>query len=808
MPESTLDAIRDENAVEHNDSLNEEITNPFLLEIFLKEVLRDYFTGDDIVGEIQKVDALVTDLYSQIEENISIESVKKIGVEDNYVKIYYNEWTGNKVLYFRMPENWAEEHVVSENIEETRSVLRDDLDAYENILNAMDWIFTKNKDEFFEYLNEKDILSTNKFWSELKDMSIKELQLMARWMSWWLKQTRGLIPEEDIALDIKIQEQQKRYLHFIVWVWWKYEGWAKLFEKSKTEIKYLVWELVSSYSSIDWLLGYLVDTHSRIDENNFQSKSVETSYKSFATELHKSIFSRMQDEKVDDAHFLDFAKIITGRFWDIDNRLKDPELSNNVILHILQQKWWIMDKINNSGEIEIEDEKVWETPPKEIVASSVAKLSSVWGEKLLTRIWFGSVLNIEEWNNYQEISLENKIKISALVRLLDKIWTKDITDLSELKELFLTVSKEANRAVVEWLNENFDASWSDWNGKNSADFGLEWVQAEIFDLYNDINGNGNGLFNFSDNTDALLLGGAKMAGVMAVAIVAGFAAWPILGVWMIGAWAAMWVTASLASMVANPKWYDTLNEAIIDIGTDLPVAAVSWMVWWGIVGGFAKQFTYAGRFWKIVWDQNVWIMSQIWNRWKVFLPHDRGIGRFILNGYWVEWAKFLTRWWMQNTSIFLGDLAILWFVIEAKRMQEVDEVFHSDSIFDDGGSIVPNSQNTRPQTVQHTSLNNDIETENLNEDVINKDFLPLAIFRDYLKKESFKLAEFKSDKEAVKALQKFLEIEDDGIFGKITFTKVQEFQRKHKDENGVDLKDDGLPGIKTLTAIINNYWLN
>lgn len=794
MPESTLDAIRDENSVEHNDSLNEEIIDSSLLEIFLKEILRQHFTGNDVGEEIDKVDGLVTSIYEQIEENISIGSVKKIGIENNYVKVYYNEWEGNKVLYFHIPKSWEEQEIVGpENIEETRNTLRDDLAAYENILNAMDWIFTENKKEFFEYLDEKDVLKTRRFWKELYGMSIKELQLRARSMSSWVKQTREAIPEDDIALDIKLQEQQKRYLHFIVWIWGKYEWGAKLFEKSKSEIKYLVWELVSSHGSIDSLLSYLVETHTKIDKNNFQSKSVETSYKAFSTELHKSIFSRMQDENASDEELLDFAKIITGRFWDIDNRLKDPDLSNKIILHIFQQEWWIMDKINSSGQIEIEDEIVWATPPKDIVDTAIVKLKNVGWEKLLERIWFGDTLKINKWDDYQELGLEEKIKISTLARLLDKAWEWDIENTEKLEQLFLTVAQEANKAVVEWLNDNFDASWGDWNGKNSKDFWLVWVQAEVFDLYNDINGNWNGLFNFSDGTDAFLLGWVKMAAVITIAIAAGFAAWPILGVGAIGAWVTVWVTASIASMGVNPKWYDTLEEAMVDITTDLVVWWATWAAWWYVVRWLwwlPLQKAFAMRWVQLNNARPFWI----W--------------RLLTSGWWVEWAKMLSKWWAKNASVFLWDLALLWFVIEWKRMQEVDKIFHSDSIFTDQNAwSSTNNYTSATPTQGNIPVDDDENIVSFNEKSIREDFLSLAAFRKTLEDKPFKLADFKADKKAVRSLQKFLKIETDGVFGKITFSKVQEFQKKHKDENGIDLKDDGLPGEKTLTTIINKYWL-
>ncbi len=829
----------------NNDSLYQKVEKSEYLDEYLKNILRKHIEDISVEREIENVWIIVEEIVIFLEQTqFKVEDINGIWIENNYIKIYSENWNKKSITYLHLSEDHKLSYIWdTEKVKENKSKIIENLNEFENLLNAIDYLFDQNGKWAFDfwYLDEKDILDAKwakKFGVDLEWKSIKELQEMARLYSKSLHAERISIPETDIALDIRIQEQQKRYTNFIVWIWDKYEWWAKLFKKSKEEIQELVEFTVDSYGSDhEGLLRYLTETHEEIDKNNFQSTSVETSYKGFALELHKVIYSKLKADNASDDTIMHFAKIVTGRIWNIDNRLKaTQEFSNNIVLFMFQRKWWVMDKINESGGLEIEDKEVWDTPPKSIVSNTIKKLDNIplGAEVLLKDIWFWQVLQIPEGTDYQDLRLEEKIMISTLARVLAKLWDTPVTARAELSDLFMQVAEEANKTVVESLNEHFDDDWKPWltpwgtivEWKDAEDFGLSEIQTEVFNLYNDING--NGLFDLSDKTKWRLVTWAKFAAVITVWIAAGFAlpvvlaaAW-VASVSAVAVWATVWLTATVASMALNPKWYDSLNEMLISGWVELAVWTATWAIWWWLIGWFTKQFSHSSRLWTIVGDQSVWIMARIWNWWKTFLPHDRGLWRLILNGYWVEWAKFLSRWWATNTGILIWDLVVLWILTEVVRAKGMNEIFHNESIFEDEANneiwkksnneevIIPNTESIDTKTLPLVSeLNSNNDSELIEKASI--EMLPLITFKDSLENKPFKFSEFKADIDAVKSLQSFLSIEADGQFGQITYEAVKSFQSHNNDVEWNPLQIDWMPGNKTLWAIIEtsrNYNLN
>jgi hypothetical protein len=78
---------------------------------------------------------------------------------------------------------------------------------------------------------------------------------------------------------------------------------------------------------------------------------------------------------------------------------------------------------------------------------------------------------------------------------------------------------------------------------------------------------------------------------------------------------------------------------------------------------------------------------------------------------------------------------------------------------------------------------------------------------DQLKKGSGKVLQKGCKSETVKELQKMLGMEQKyhtGFFGDITKAKVIEYQKTHKDVNGVKLVQDGIVGEKTYNSLKSN----
>jgi len=89
------------------------------------------------------------------------------------------------------------------------------------------------------------------------------------------------------------------------------------------------------------LLNELSDMHKTIDDNNYQSTTVEKSYKITMDTLHEKIFKKLAnaDDENKDKNLILFAKIITGKDdFDIDDNLRNPELAQQAIITVMQRK--------------------------------------------------------------------------------------------------------------------------------------------------------------------------------------------------------------------------------------------------------------------------------------------------------------------------------------------------------------------------------------------------------------------------------------------------------------------------------------
>ena len=214
---------------------------------------------------------------------------------------------------------------------------------------------------------------------------------------------------------------------------------------------------------------------------------------------------------------------------------------------------------------------------------------------------------------YNKLSLQKKVEISTLVRLME-VQKED--PKKDLWELLKTVAKSWYETVVWALNKNFDASLFDWNGKNSKDFWLKWTEAEIFDLFNDIQW--NWLFDFSDSTLSAFKEIGKVWGMLGVWIVSWVIAGPIVvAAWLtwvwaaVATWMAIWATCTTAWALLNMQGYDTKWDATKDIWSDLVINSLLWWLWAWAIAKFGKDLSQ----WLSVWA----IATNIWIEWTDFL---------------------------------------------------------------------------------------------------------------------------------------------------------------------------------------------
>lgn len=636
------------------------------LNIFFKENFDDISNYDIFSTSKEKRGEI---LWKLDELWINNDSLEKIDINKKwYLQIIYLENWERKEIYFDLLERgdfykWNLLEIGQQKKHnEKQSILN--LEKTDKILDAMDYMLLEVKKWIFGWeINKKDYLWTQKFWKELGWKTLKELQVI-------FKKYFENIDNIDIkSLPISIQrdilKQKKKYLEIVMWIGDTYESAAQFLRESEKGFESITENLIKNYS-IRESLDFLIDFHKKIDDNNYQSTSVERSYEYTMTTLHSLVLTKLKNENASDQYFLKYAKIITWRWkvinysnWDIDWRnsdiddnLRDQKNSNDAILFIMNRKWGIIEKINKEKSIDIVDEKIENKKPL-LIVNNLRNIyyESFWIERkyikefddLLKLSWYEDILNLWE-KDYSDLNIGQKIKVSVLYRVLEKfkswknIWDKvkdiDFIDNSRFaQEEFAWLFNEVAKDYIEESMNESEVFFSSTNffWKSAKDYWFRWSDAEIFELFQDING--AGLLDFSDNTISWLKTTWKIAWVMTIAIAVPFLILPAATIVTQGA--SAWAAASIASMAINPKWYDTVWEAIVDISSDVVVWTVTWAAWWYLA--------------KIMW---------------------------------VETAELFSKQWWKVAWIFALDLAFLWLVPEAWRMMYVDSVYHNQDILD------------------------------------------------------------------------------------------------------------------------------
>ncbi len=689
--------------------LKKEDIYPLLFNTQLEWVIWKYFSN--------KYEFLPNEKLSITSENknkiLNILTSKWINLENISWVLLFSNWefiisfideNSKEIdLHFKLEQEknifkWSEEELKQQKEQENILASRL-LSQSDTLLAAMDQIFKKNNSEWwFQEINKEDVVTQrmidrSQIWIwDLKWKNLLELQTMLQKIFEKLK----TIPEEHLWKTelATLIEQEKIYMDMFIWIWDMYEWWASFLKETRQNLKAML-ERRIKYSSPESLIAYLRDTHTQIDDNNYQSTSVERSYEWFTKEfLHKMILESFIKNNVEDKYILQFAKIVTWRWdfdeynWvsdnfkdiDIDNNLRDQDMANEAIIFMMNRKWWILKKLWDTKLMQIEDEKIKDKNPYQIVRDFEGSFNekfwwnTQWNHfrKQLKNSGYWDIFKIWESEKYIDLDFSQKTKLSVVYRVLEKMkeksrWSwKEKYWLNDFAWLFNEIAKDYKDDMVDKLEDMFDSDnpfpweWF-WFWKNSQDLkesGIELSkeQSQAFDLFQETIW--NGIFNLSETSISNLKSAWVMAWTVAIAM-----AVPILiipSATLLVQWAAAWAAASLASMALSPKWYDTIWEATTDISTDLTVWAAFGVAGWAL------------------WSQFSWVWKLWW--------------RLLWNKAWVEWARreyfkqiasvrlsdLPPEWKIQALSILASDMILLWFIPESYRMKFIDWVFHNE----------------------------------------------------------------------------------------------------------------------------------
>lgn len=656
-------------------------------------------------------------------EKISFPNDIKIQAAGRFFSIEYNHENGQRVeLCYDILKSWESllfTGWIHDSIAEQNDIIAQEADNFAWFLDAMEWIFERNSEESsFDFQPGRWYIwnEDTALYGELSGMHLVEVQAVARaslrkieqLQSWFLH----LSPREQNRLE----KMQEHYLHMTLWIWDLYQAWGKAFAvseepvtynhneygeimpgRSSIEVSYLLSKMVMNRApNIDgeWgIFEYYLKVQSMMNDSYAPDRTALMVYENIGKWLNAEIFEyilKVQQENPEeaeqyDAYLLEFAEMCSGRNIDMLSELHDPEMANWILVHIMSRKWGFLEKLYESWNIAIEDPEVWDKHPSEIVSSTIDLLQS--SVKIITRDENGNEVTqdalSQEWaisyisqisgsqniltesqcyRDYASMSLDMKVKISAIARLQNKL---------EANQNRLNSSGHTKRNAENYTNENFwdvlqeivedsfndtvdaisDNFWFSWNGNFSDELSnmqdsewntIKFTQTEIdmFDLFHDIQG--TGLFNLSDINADRAVTWWKIAVLLAAAFILTAATWWIAAwLWattlagnLVFQGAVMWAYAAPASWVIFPEWHTSTQEMLWDrFITDLPLSIWTWALGWVA----AKTI-------------------------------------------WFEWARMLSSQWMWNGVIFGSDLYFLWILTEKRRNQEIAEYFHSDNI--------------------------------------------------------------------------------------------------------------------------------
>lgn len=525
-----------------------------------------------------------------------------------------------------------------------------------NIFAAIEWIYSENDGIFAGDINDEDIVDTDIFGENLKGKTLWELRDLFEIEKNTLFQVYSVIGESQ-----KKREILRREIELFGGIGDKYEWGARYFSLSSEEIQERLLLLIDDMN-YEEIFDYIIHINTRVSDNWKRSDMVNQINGKVINTLYSITFEKLKQEGAENKYFIDFVKIITGRDVVRDGREIDVETNDNftaldtackALIHVMYQPGWVLSQIQE--EIVVEDEEVSNQAPSSVIAGVISELWRLqpenpgYASQLLEDAGFWSLIGTTK--TYNDLSFEEKTSLGALYRIGEVLKEASPEDL--LNPDFVSKSfSDAMMASYEMLNDSFSDNFDGWNGffggYSSDDLGLSGDLAEIFDLYQDINGNA-GFLDWSDANQArfgnistlTVLGIGLIAWVVIFAPLLWAAAWTV-GIWsMLWAWAQVGFITSVASQALSEHGYDTYSEARWDIWTQLltDTASSALFTLWGLS---AIRYLKSSIPWAILdvpllFSREAWKLPWLIDKW--FIAGEVGISGMIVSPFVAEQVR-------------------------------------------------------------------------------------------------------------------------------------------------------------------------
>ncbi len=580
-------------------------------------------------------------------------------------EIYLQNWEKHIFSVQDFTDYRISESLQWEKIEDIETKVSWLLWAIDLIYNDNDWFFSDGE------IDENDRVGSWEYqWKtlwELKDeLDIEKIKLYNVYSITWDSH--------------KQQELLRREIEMFAWVWWVYEWWARMFSLSDSDMTSYVGLMIQDMN-IDKIFNTIIWFNEKINSNWRASDLVDSSNMKLMNAFYIQTYEKLISNESPNSDFIRFAEIITWRAttlsnikdrkWNVrwtkerkisfDNAMASYDIASKALLYVMNRPDWVLETIQNSKkDFEFWDPELKDKNPTTILNtfySQVQKLQpdnpKFW-EDLIYKAKFESLVWTQK--SYNELSYDEKIQLWALYRIWNYIASQDISEWNQeiiLGEYIHQTSQEAFLAIQSDFDDSFDGMnlnlWiahPNFFGEDSKSLWLTGDFGQIFDLYQDINGN-MWFFDLHDSNEDWFQTPGNVAtlgtSIIAWAILFSIAAPSALALAWI--WAALWAVTWITSVLTSSKWYDTRKEALIDSSLQIiyeivSSAAFMYILWKILVAkGHVKN-------WNLDYNPDLFFSRDAWTaRWMT----DKTI-MIIEILTWMIWWWFLTSVDRKNFS--------------------------------------------------------------------------------------------------------------------------------------------------------------
>lgn len=459
-------------------------------------------------------------------------------------------------------------------------------------------------------------------------------------------------------------------------------------------------------------LTFLKDFYGALNQEYFQSDRLKALSKEISNLLNESVLQKIKDWW--ESMLLEYIKIITWRWYKIDDSLKDSTRAWEMLLEMMKGNGMITSVLKDSGE-KVKILWYWYKKSNDIVRWFNEMKG--WAD-LIEYMWYNDLNTIPSWKLINDLPIQQQIKVISLDKLQRKIKSQNMSS-QELTACVSQSIKEANEIVNQWLrtwlNKSLDKGvfW-----EKVEKYWFTWTKKQIYEIYQNLNW--NWLLNFSDEA----VSSAKQLGKIWITIWWSVAAWILawialpVSLWVVGGamvvWAVWWAAAVWLWHIVEWKWYDTKEEMYVWVWSELAINMWLWAIFWGawakviskLSGQFGKEFveklaltsktssleaqeivTWVLRKngWKITktWIEeisrsmkiSVWEVNSLFNEtgskmatesWRLLVV-EGGLGVIDFTSWmWAEWSR--QKYILKNNEVDFVDMVKQWWIIFAIAM--------------------------------------------------------------------------------------------------------------------------------------------